>query len=222
MRCRFHARKWLAYGVPVMLICLLTALLGSHWLIGRNASPHIYGVHASLPHREVGLVLGCSKQLSDGRLNLFFQYRIERAIQLFREESIDYILVSGDHAGEEYSEPVDMRASLLQAGISSDHIFMDEAGFSTLDSMIRAQKILQGKPFTVISQPFHIERTIYIGRSLGIEVIGAAAKDLHGYHGYKTHLREYLARVKALVDVHFLKYRSTSPEVPVVLPNHLL
>ena len=78
---------------------------------------------------------------------------------------------------------------------------MDYAGFRTLDSVIRAKEIFGLETFTVISQKFHNERAIYLAKKYGIQVVGFNAKDVEGRSGFKTKLREYFARTKAVLDV---------------------
>ena len=69
--------------------------------------------------------------------------------------------------------------------------------------MIRANKVFGQKKFTVISQKFHNERAIYIAEKHGIEVVGFNAKDVTKSYGFKTNIREKLARVKVLLDILF-------------------
>ena len=77
-------------------------------------------------------------------------------------------------------------------------------GFRTLDSIVRANKVFGQRKFTVISQRFHNERAIFIGRKLGLEPIGYNAKDVGSYSGFKINLREKLARVKTILDIYII------------------
>ena len=53
---------------------------------------------------------------------------------------------------------------------------------------------------TVISQQFHNERAIFLARHYGIHAIGYNAEDVDMQQGFKTRVRELLARVKVYVD----------------------
>ena len=99
-----------------------------------------------------------------------------------------------------------------------NHIFLDYAGFRTLDSVIRAKAIFGQQSFTVISQQFHNERAITIGNLKGIKVIGYNAKDVKGHSGLKVKIRELLARVKVLIDEITFKQPKFLGE-PVKIPN---
>ena len=81
---------------------------------------------------------------------------------------------------------------------------MDFAGFRTLDSVVRANKIFsQTGGFTIISQPFHVERALYLARANGINAIGYGAANVSLEYGLYAYLREIPARWLALYDAWF-------------------
>jgi len=94
-----------------------------------------------------------------------------------------------------------MKDELIKRGIPTDKIYLDYAGFRTFDSMYRMREIFGQVRFTVISQEFHNRRAVYIGKRLGLDVIGYNAKDVDAYNGFKTKLREKLARAKLFLDI---------------------
>ncbi len=98
-----------------------------------------------------------------------------------------------------------MRKDLIKAGVDSSVIYMDYAGLRTFDSMVRLKEIFGQDSVTVISQPFHNERAIYIASREGIYAIGYNAKDLDNMEGFKIQLREKFARVKVFLDFWFGK-----------------
>ncbi len=159
---------------------------------------------AALPHRHVGVLLGCSARLSDGRTNLFFTRRVAAAVELFKAKKVDYLLVSGDNGAADYDEPTMLKKALLKAGVPADRIVLDYAGFRTLDSMVRAREVFGQSSFTVVSQRFHNARAVYIALGRGIDAIGFNAGDVGGQAGFKVHLREAIARMGAVVDVRLL------------------
>ncbi len=165
--------------------------------------PAVHRDVSAAPANPVGLLLGTSKTVF-GRPNLFFRTRVAAAAELFHAGKVRALLVSGDHSRDDYNEPQDMKDALVAAGVPAEAVFLDYAGFSTLDSVVRAKEVFGLDRFTVISQPFHCERALYIAAAHGIEAAGFAAADLGGVVAKKTYLREYLARVKALLQVELL------------------
>lgn len=154
------------------------------------------------PNR-VGLVLGTSKRLIGGLPNPYYTYRIRATIKLYESGKIDYILVSGDNGTRYYNEPNTIKKDLIREGIPAEKIYLDFAGFRTLDSMVRAKKIFGLDSVTVISQEFHNQRAIFLAEKKGLKAIGFNAKSVTGQPGLKVQLREYLARVKVFVDLLF-------------------
>jgi len=156
-----------------------------------------------LKPEKVGLLLGTSKFLKSGKPNEFFFNRIDAAVRLYNENKIKYIIISGDNSHKSYNEPRDMKNELIKRGIPDTCIHLDYAGFRTLDSVVRAKEIFGQSSFIVISQKFHNERAVYIARKKGIKAYGYNAKDVSAYKGFKTKVRELIARDKAMLDLLF-------------------
>lgn len=192
--------KW-----PLAILFLITILFVafSNYEIHRSAENLTFSNTSDIKKNRVGLVLGTSKYYKGGGLNLYFQYRIDAAVTLFNADKIDYILVSGDNGSMSYNEPITIKKELIKRGIPEEAIFLDYAGFRTLDSVVRAKEVFGQDEITVISQQFHNERAIYIAQNHGINAIGFNAKDLEGTNGLRVKLREYLARTKAFLDILF-------------------
>jgi SanA protein len=157
-----------------------------------------------LPHQRVGLVLGCSPVLKSGAPNWYFENRVAAAATLYQARKVDYLLVSGDNHIATYDEPTAMKQALVRLGVPEDRIVLDYAGFSTLDSIVRAKKVFGISEVCVITQRDHALRAIYIARANGIRAVGFPAKDVSTIRGLRTRVRESLARVRTLLDVHLL------------------
>jgi SanA protein len=190
----FKILFWLFIGViSIVIICNL--------VINFSAEGKTFSQLEVVPKNKVGIVLGTSKKLVSGQPNPYYSFRIEAAVSLFKSEKIEFILVSGDNATNYYNEPETFKKDLILAGIPKEKIFLDYAGFRTLDSMVRAKEVFGLDKVTVISQKFHNQRAIYIAEKKGLTAVGFNAKDVTGNSGLKVHLREYLARVKVFIDL---------------------
>jgi SanA protein len=191
------------YGYIFLLILSLpVVLLGiCNLLIEDTARGKTYSNINDIPRNKVGLVLGTARRLTEGGLNPFYTHRIAATVALYEAGKIQYVLVSGDNGTLYYNEPVSIQKDLVKAGIPRDCIFLDFAGFRTLDSMVRAKTVFGLDSVTVISQEFHNERAIYLAEKKGLVAIGFNAEDLAGGEGQKVRFREYFARVKVFVDL---------------------
>lgn len=171
------------------------------------AAPFVYGAVADLPEVRAGLVLGCSRQLPDGRANLFFARRIAAASELFRAGRVQYLLLSGDNSRADYDEPAEMRRELIGAGVPASRLVLDYAGFRTLDSVIRAKEVFGLEEVIIVSQHFHNERAVYLARAHGLRAFGFDAQAVGGAEGVRMALREAASRVFAMLDVNVLHTR---------------
>ncbi|PIZ95944.1 MAG: protein SanA [Candidatus Magasanikbacteria bacterium CG_4_10_14_0_2_um_filter_33_14] len=195
----------------IFLIFLFSLAITSIWIIvtdsivTKTASKKIYDSLENIPYNKVGLLLGTSKYLRDGRENAYYRYRINAAEELLNAHKIDFILVSGDNGTIHYDEPTSIKNDLIADGVTSSSIYLDYAGFRTLDSVVRSKEIFGQESITVISQKFHNERAIYIANKKSIEAIGYNAKDVSTYYSLGVQIREKLARVKMMLDLAFHK-----------------
>ncbi len=182
----------------------LGAVLYCNWRVQHDTAPYTFTRAARVPHNRVGLVLGTSNRLRNGSPNPFFNYRIAAAVSLYRQQKVDYLVVSGDNSQKHYNEPEMMKTALVKQGVPANRIYMDYAGLRTLDSVVRCRKIFGQSRFTIISQAFHNQRALFIAQHYGLDAVGFNARDVTGRNGVKVQLREMLARVKVFLDLYLL------------------
>ncbi len=185
-------------------LSLLFVMLFSHFAVESSSNGKIYTNIRNIPTGRVGLLLGCSSKLSNGKTNLFFKFRIDAAYKLLQAGKIEYLLISGDNSTKNYDETTDMQNALVQMGIMPNRLILDYAGFRTLDSVVRSKKVFSAKNIIIISQEFHNKRALYIADAFGISAIAYNAKEVGVYASLKTKTRELFARVKTILDLHIL------------------
>jgi len=196
-------RKALIAACVVIGLCV-ASVLAARVLIARTAQDKTYSDVSQIPHRHVGLVLGCPKRLFGGWSNPFFENRMTAAAELYRSGKVDFLVVSGDNHIQSYDEPVDMKNTLVEMGVPKDRIYLDYAGLRTLDSVVRVKQIFLQSSVTIVSQHFHNQRAIFLASHHGIDAIGFDAPDVAPQYAFKTLVREQFAKVKAVLDVYLL------------------
>lgn len=200
-------KRWIFIYVPVALILFVFTC---DLIVEQNAKGRIYTNVDDVPVVSAALVLGTSPTVQ-GRVNLFYKYRMETAAALWKAGKVKYIIVSGDNSTKYYDEATYMRNTLHELGVPDSVITLDYAGFRTLDSVVRASWVFGQENIVIVSQEFHNERAIYIADHFGINAVGLNAQDVAGNSGWKTWLREYFARVNAVLDVNVF---GTEPKFP--------
>lgn len=191
-------------AVFALIIIFLTSVMMIDGYISSFSAPYIFEEWNKLPDNKCGLLLGTSKYKIKGGINPYFRQRLDAAAMLYHSGKIKYIIASGDNSELNYNEPKTMKSGLKSRGVAADNIFLDYAGFRTLDSIVRSREVFGQDSITVISQRFHIERAVYIGRVYGIRVTGYDAGEDEEPPGIIVRLREVFARYKAFIDVKII------------------
>lgn len=195
-------RKFIIY-ILISIAIVFALTTWANITVYQTAKRFISDDMANVKPNNVGLLLGTSRNLKNGAKNDFFFNRIDAAVELFKGGKIRNIIISGDNSKADYNEPIDMKAELVKNGIPDSLIYLDYAGFRTLDAVVRARDIFGQNSFIVISQKFHNERAVYLARKFGIDAFGYNAKEVQAYKGFKTKLREFFARDKMFLDLLF-------------------
>lgn len=181
-------KRWLLMPV-IPVICLLMI---HHYVVSSTRDQMITMEEAKALKADCILILGAG--IWGDRPSPMLEDRLKTGIELYG--LTDRLLMSGDHGRTDYDEVRVMKAYAIEAGISKDHIFMDHAGFSTYESLVRAKNIFQVEKVIIISQAYHLPRALFIANQLDMDAIGVSA-DLRIYAGQdKRDIREGLARIK--------------------------
>jgi len=161
---------------------------------------NIYEDVETLPATNTVIVLGASVH-SDGKLSPILQDRVDTALDLYNKGKVKRFLLSGDNRTDDYNEVSAMQNYLLERCVPEAIIFIDPAGLDTFDSMYRSRKIYKVSDAVVVTQNFHLPRTLFIAQNLGLNYIGFPATAVH----YKTEesliRREKLANFKAVFEL---------------------
>lgn len=130
--------------------------------------------------------------------------RLMKGIDLYKSNVSDKIIVTGDHGKKEYDEVSVMKKFLVNRGIPSENIFMDHAGFSTYESIYRAKKIFKVNKIVIVTQKYHLYRSLYIAKKLGLDAYGVSSDIPREYAGQSyREFREILARNKDFLTCVF-------------------
>lgn len=171
-----------------------------------------------LPETKVGLVFGTTDRVN-GQENLYFRYRIDAAVRVWKSGKVKTLLVSGDNRSQYYNEPEKIKQALMARGVPEDRIICDPKGLRTLDSVVRAKEAFGADTILFISQKFQNERAIYLAKAHGMNTYGFNAQDVETQAGLKTKIREVGARVKMWLDVNFLGTRPIHHGDTLELPD---
>lgn len=204
----FSRLRWILFGLIISIIVkpfIATAYIG---LITNN---HRYTRPEQVPQEMVAIVFGAGL-LPNGKPTPFLSNRIEAAVKLYQLGRVEKLLMTGDNSKISYNEVKSMQEYAHDLGVPIKNITLDYAGFSTYESCYRAHKVFGVHQAVVITQNYHLPRTVYTCQQLGVEAVGLGTKDIeiYGLQGMIPDLqREMLANVKALWEVNITRPKPT-------------
>ena len=192
---RFSHRRRITFIIVIICLLISTPFIVNEFVKNSTKAYMINEEEAGNVGADCILVLGAGLK-PDGTPNYMLRDRLDLGIKLYKDGVAPKLLLSGDNGQERYDEVNAMKTYTLDAGVPSEDIFMDHAGFSTYDSMYRARDIFEVEKAIIITQRYHQYRALYTARGLGIDAYGVVSEP-RTYSGQSyRELREMLARNK--------------------------
>ena len=187
--------------IDILVVVVIIIVLGINLFVKNSVKDKIVDENSLDKNYDAILVLGAG--LRNGKPSPVLKDRLDMAYKLYEDGYSEKIIVSGDHGKKYYDEVNVMKNYLLDKGVESNNIFMDHAGFSTYDSVYRAKEIFLANKIIIVTQQFHLYRSLYIAKQLKLDAVGVSAT-LRDYSGsVKFEIREILARDKDFVKSIF-------------------
>ncbi|MDD3027431.1 MAG: YdcF family protein [Erysipelotrichaceae bacterium] len=158
-------------------------------------------ISASTEKYDCIVVLGCS--VYNDNPSAMLKDRLEKAVELYFDGYGDTILMSGDVNGEYYDEVAVMREFAIERGVPESAVITDSNGFSTYASMYSLMENYSYSKYLIVTQPYHLYRSLFIGRMLGLSVDGIGSEG-NNYPGQlERDVREFFARIKDTINIVF-------------------
>lgn len=126
--------------------------------------------------------------------------RVEVGVEAYKSGLADKIIMSGDRSGDSYDEPTAMKKYAIELGVPEGDIICDFIGYSTHESMYNFKTSYPDASVIVVTQEYHLYRSLYLCREQGIENAVGISSTLDKYpkHLWRE-TREILARFKDFV-----------------------
>ena len=195
----FMKRLITAALILIIVAISATAAINIHML--NSTRKHIIeanSVASAFGEADCILILGASVH-PDGTPSTMLRDRLDRGIELYNLGIAPKLLMSGDNGTAGYNEVAAMKLYAINAGVPSEDIFSDHAGFSTYESMYRLKEIFGADRVVIVTQRYHLYRALYIADRLHIQACGAAALDERYAGQFFRDLREFAARNKDFI-----------------------
>ena len=189
----------LLWAGGLMLLGILTAAVLNLYVI-RTTADRIFASQVPEGGADCILILGAGVR-ADGSPSDMLSDRVQTGLSLYRSGAAPKLLMSGDHGRTDYDEVACMLSLALEDGVPAEDVFLDHAGFSTYESIVRAKEVFGAERIVIVTQEYHLYRALYIAEKLGLEALGVSA-DLRSYAGQSLRdVREIVARSKDVLAV---------------------
>jgi len=133
----------------------------------------IYRQIGKIPNNEYAIVFGAWVN-EDRSLSDVTRERVEAGIELYKSQKVEKLFLSGDNRSNQQAE--EMAKYTIQKGVSPDDIIIDKLGIDSNDTCKHFAKI--GLEGVLITQGYHLPRTMLMCEKSKINVIGLAADKL--------------------------------------------
>ena len=206
-----HNEKGLAlyiFDFMVTSICVLVSYLECI-LIGTI----VIGIKASkkVPSydKDYIIILGCMIK-KNGNLTKLLKGRVDRAIK-FRNDQLNktgkdlvFIPSGGQGKNEIMSEALAMKNYLVEKGIKSKNIIIEDKSTSTLENLKNSYKLIKKKKSKVAfsTTSYHVFRAGIIATELKYDIEGMGSKT-KTYFGINAFIREFVATLNSERRKHF-------------------
>ena len=192
-------RHWQRWFVAAVLIGL-AYVIGANLVLVKSARPATVASVEAAPVRPYAVVLG-NRVFPGGMPCLELSARLETALALYKAGRVGKVIVSGAVKGD-YDEPHAMAAWLEARGVKGADIIADVGGHRTAATMADTAA-LGVRSALVVTQGYHLPRSLYLARHAGIDAIGVPAPERRSdaLDSFRNFVRETSARAEIVLEV---------------------
>ena len=153
---------------------------------------------------DAAVILG-NVVYKDGSLSSMLKGRTDAALRLYKEKKVKKIFASGGISKKEngrYPEGNAMKEYLVRNGVPAEDVIADNKGINTYwtaENYLHWSNANNYKSVIVVSQFYHITRTKYIFRKVGVQNVHDVSSDEYSWRDVLGTLREVPAFYKYLI-----------------------
>lgn len=181
--------------IGIVILVFIIIILTINFYIIDSTKNKIKSIN-EIKDNDIDCILILGAGIWGNKPSYMLEDRLLEGVNLYNRKIAQKIIVSGDHGRQEYNEVQVMKDFLIKKGIPSKDIFMDHAGFSSYDSIYRAKEIFKVNKLVIITQKYHLYRSLYIAKKLNLKAYGVKSDKRKYRKQIYRELREIVARNK--------------------------
>jgi SanA protein len=192
--------------LTVLGLAVLLGLFLINWQVGSYSNNKIYRSANDVPsENRIAIVLGAGVK-EGGKLTDALFDRVTTAVELYKAGKVKKIVMSGDNPNPQYDEPTAMKAEVVRQGVPENDVVLDFAGRRTYDTCYRAKEIFEIKKAVIVTQEFHLPRSIYLCQNMEIDSIGIVANRRNYLAENYWAFREFFSVASAWFEMNFIPF----------------
>lgn len=171
------------------------------WFVFHSTLVTIDGLTDKQQDADVAIVLG-NKVNENGIPSERLKARLDKSIDLYKENRVQNIIVSGGFGKEGFWEGTKMKEYLIQHHIPQDKIIVDDYGNDTEQTVENSLKIMDSLGFETaisVSQYFHQTRIKKLFNNKGFIHIESASPQYFEFRDLYSLIREFVAYYKEAI-----------------------
>ncbi len=197
-------KKLKIFIISAVAICALgiAAVAGINIYIIEYAKPYVISEEAAAEKKADCVIALGAQVLDDGTPCHQLYDRVKIASEIFLDGAGKKLLLSGDSKEpEEYDEIGAMTKTAADFGVKTEDIISDPLGLNTYTSMKNVKEKFGFSKCIVVTQEYHIYRSVYLARKSGLDAYGVCSDPRPYATIVVNEARETLARVKAFLTI---------------------
>ncbi len=127
---------------------------------------------------DCAIVCGCRVN-DDGQPSEALKARVEKAVELWKERRVRYLIVSGAAVHNDYVEAEAMKCYAMESGVPDEYILKEKQAVSTYHNLRYSGRIMRNCNFqscVVVTSGWHLRKADHYARKNVERYVMAAAK----------------------------------------------
>lgn len=115
---------------------------------------------------------------SDGSPSKLMKTRVDKAVKLWEDRKVKYIILSGGAVANEYTEAEVMKQYALEMGVPESAIIEETQAVSTYHNMMYVKEIMERECFAdcvVVTNGWHLRKANHYARKFKLDYVMAKA-----------------------------------------------
>jgi len=163
------------------------------WFAVHISATVLDGLTDEIEVSDAAVVLG-NKVEPSGLPSPRLKSRLDKAISLYENGFVKYIIVSGGKGNDGYDEAFAMRKYLVSKKVPDNFIIEDPKGINSYLTAVNSKQIMREKGFEsviIVSQYYHLSRCKLAFGNAGIDNPGSAHPDFFELRDAYSLIREF-------------------------------